>query len=149
MTIIIEKSKTADIGSEYPQVDVETLLASTHQHRRDIYNAMIHFADSLILKAGEHDLHKIETINAFHEAFTNGFKDETWWNEHKKERHHLPDDMTDIDLLDILEYIADCVMSGMARTGTIYDVKISNEKLQLAFKNTVYKLKNDIVVEDK
>lgn len=41
----------------------------------------------------------------------------------ERERHHLlsrtPED---VNLVDVFEYIADCVMAGMARTGEVNDV---------------------------
>ncbi len=46
----------------------------------------------------------------------------------------VPDD---VNLLDVLEHVADCVMAGMARSGSVYELKLSDELLQKAFKNTV------------
>ena len=65
------------------------------------------------------------------------------------ERHHLlknvPDD---VDLLDVLEQICDCVSAGMARSGKVFDVEIPSEILEKAVKNTVKMLIDRIEVEE-
>ena len=48
--------------------------------------------------------------------------------------------------LDVLEYIADCVMAGMARSGEVYKLEISPGLLMEAFTNTVELLKSNVVV---
>lgn len=147
--IIIKKSPTADSRScDCKNVSKETLIESTRLHIRDVYRSM-DFLGQLVENAGfEHDRHKHETMDEFHKAFTGGFVDETWWNEHKKERHHLPPDLEDVNLIDILEHISDCVTAGMARTGKVRPLTISNEKLQKAFQNTVNLLIRNIKVEE-
>lgn len=45
-----------------------------------------------------------------------------------------------------LEYIADCVMAGMARTGNVYELKMPPELLTKAFQNTVELLKQNVEV---
>jgi hypothetical protein len=60
-------------------------------------------------------------------------------------RHHLDkaDGVpTDVNLIDVLEHIADCVMAGMARSGSVYELKLPDEVLQRAFANTVNLLKS-------
>lgn len=147
--IIIKKSPTADSRScDAKNVSKETLIESTQLHRRDVFRSM-DFLSKLVENAGfEHDNHKLESIDAFHKAFTGGFVDETWWNEHRKERHHLPENLEDVNLIDILEHICDCVTAGMARTGKVRPLTINNEMLQKAFQNTVNLLIANIKVEE-
>ena len=56
----------------------------------------------------------------------------------KAERHHLnrcvPDD---VNLIDVIEMIADCVCAGKARSGEIRPIKIDFGILNKAFMNTV------------
>ena len=52
----------------------------------------------------------------------------------------------DVNLIDVLEMICDCVSAGLARTGEVYDVTLSGETLQKAFKNTVDMLIKNIKV---
>ena len=49
-----------------------------------------------------------------------------------------------MDLLDVLEMIADCVVAGMARNGTVYPVKIPIDVLARAFDNTVKLLTSQV-----
>ena len=87
---------------------------------------------------------------SFHADFATGFKQTTWWDRHRKiSRHHL--NMTDgvhedVDLLDVLEHIVDCVMAGMARSGSVYELKLPDEVLQRAFRNTIERLKTHVRV---
>jgi hypothetical protein len=53
-----------------------------------------------------------------------------------------------VNLLDVLEYISDCVMAGMARSGSVYDLTMPPELLERAFKNTVDLLKSQVVISD-
>lgn len=66
------------------------------------------------------------------------FEDGEWGKEHYMlERHHLnsrvPDD---VNLIDVLEMIADCVCAGMARSGSVRPIEIDSDVLQKAVKNT-------------
>ena len=54
----------------------------------------------------------------------------------------------DVNLIDVLEMIVDCVMAGMGRTGTVYPLEIKSEVLMSAFVNTVELLKNEVKVEE-
>lgn len=66
-------------------------------------------------------------------------------------RHHLnePDGIReDVNLVDVLDFIADCVMAGMARSGSVYPLELPNELLQKAFQNTVELLKSNVQVEE-
>jgi len=152
--IKIKKSKTADSRTcDFAKVSKETLIASTRQHIEDVRKAMNMFCNMIIDSAIVHDKHKLETIDDFHKAFVNGFEDDTWYKDHvKKSRHHISNqkdvDMDTITMVDVLEYISDCVMAGMARTGKVYDITLPPEVLNQAFKNTVEMLINNVKVED-
>jgi hypothetical protein len=52
----------------------------------------------------------------------------------------------DVNLIDVLDFIADCVMAGMARSGSVYPLTLSPELLERAFQNTVSMLKAEVVV---
>jgi RecG-like helicase len=43
--------------------------------------------------------------------------------------------------------IADCVMAGMARSGSVYPLELPTDVLVRAFQNTVELLKSKVVVE--
>lgn len=151
--IEIKKSQTADTRTcDFANVTKETLLASSRQHIGDIVKALAFFSSRLIEAAGEHDYDKLTAIDWFHEDFVTGFKKTGWWDNHRHiHRHHLDKDdgvPQDVNLLDVLEHISDCVMAGMARSGSVYELKLSDELLQRAFKNTVDLLKKQVVVSE-
>jgi hypothetical protein len=58
--------------------------------------------------------------------------------------HLLSNCPKDVNLLDVLEMIADCVCAGMARSGDVRDVEINEEILNKALKNTVTLIKDMI-----
>jgi hypothetical protein len=151
MTIFVHKSPTADTRTcDYAKVSKQTLLQSSHQHIADVRAALSYF-DSLIKKASEnHDFDKIIDIDGFHRDFLTGFKQTEWWDKHRQlNRHHLTESdgvRDDVNLIDILDFIADCVMAGMARSGSVYDLKLPAELLEKAFQNTVELLKSQVVM---
>lgn len=149
--IEINKSPTADTRTcDFANTSKEVLLASSREHIADVVKALAFFSGKIIEAAGEHDYDKLTAINWFHEDFATGFKQTGWWNNHRKiHRHHL-DSLDgvpeDLNLIDILEHIADSVMAGMARSGSVYELKLPDELLQKAFRNTAELLKAQVVV---
>ena len=92
--ITIQQSKTADTRScDFSQVTKETLLESSVQHIADVVKGLEFFRFQL-LKAGDiHDWDKLKDIDGFHRDFVTGFKQTTWWDNHRKvNRHHLLND---------------------------------------------------------
>jgi len=149
--IEIKKSETADTRTcDFSKVSKETLLVSSRQHIGDIVKALAFFQSKITIAAGEHDYDKLTSIDWFHSDFITGFEQTGWWDNHRKlHRHHLNAEdgvPPDVNLLDVLEHIADCVMAGMARSGTVYELKLTDELLQKAFKNTVDLLKGEVTV---
>jgi hypothetical protein len=149
--ITITKSATADTRTcDFANTSKETLLASSLTHIEDVVKALAFFSAKLTEAAGKHDYDKLTTIDWFHADFITGFKQTGWWDNHRKiHRHHLgqedgiPDD---VNLVDLLEYISDCVMAGMARSGSVYEITAPPELLAKAFQNTVELLKAEIVI---
>lgn len=149
--IEITKSKTADTRTcDFANTTKETLLESSGQHIGDVVKALAFFSGKLTEAAGEHDRDKLTLIDWFHKDFQTGFRQTGWWDNHRKiNRHHIDKDdgvPPDVNLLDVLEHIADCVMAGMARSGSVYELKLSDELLQQAFQNTIVLLKKEVVV---
>lgn len=149
--IRISKSATADTRTcDFFNTSKETLLASSKQHIQDVRRALWYFRDLLADQGQFHDLDKISDIDGFHADFLTGFESHSWWDRHRKlNRHHLlePDGVpADVNLIDVLDMIADCVMAGMARSGSVYPLNISPEVLMRAFQNTVVMLKANVEV---
>lgn len=149
--IRITKSTTADTRTcDFANTSRQVLLDSSQQHIRDVVQALGFFSGMLINAAGVHDFDKIADIDGFHRDFVTGFKKTEWWDRHRRiNRHHIdkPDGVPeDVNLIDVIEHISDCVMAGMARSGSVYELKLSDELLQKAFKNTTKLLCDQIVL---
>ncbi len=150
--ITITKSPTADTRTcDFANTTMETLLASSEVHIADVIKALEFFKGMLEQASCVHDYDKLTEIKWFHADFITGFKQTGWWDNHRKiHRHHLDhaDGVPkDVNLIDVLEHIADCVMAGMARSGSVYELKLSDELLQAAFRNTTNMLKSQVLVQ--
>jgi hypothetical protein len=150
--ISIRPSPTADTRTcDWSKVSPGQLLASSVQHKDDIAQALGLFQAMLTRAAVMHDFDKLTDIDSFHADFATGFKQTGWWDRHRMlNRHHLMQEdgiPSDVNLIDVLEFIADCVMAGLARSGSVYELHLSDELLQRAFQNTVGALKAAVAVE--
>ena len=151
--IKIQKSKTADTRTcDWSKVTKEQLRDSSLQHINDVAKGAIFFAEMMERAATVHDKDKLTGIDHFHADFITGFKDTGWWDNHRKiTRHHLLQEdgvPRDVNLIDVLEMIVDCVMAGMGRAGSVYPLNIDPAVLMAAFNNTVDLLKGQVVVEE-
>jgi hypothetical protein len=149
--IEIQTSKTADTRTcDVSTVTKAQLLASSVQHISDVGKALAFFVGLLTQQAVRHDTDKLTDIDSFHVDFLTKFEQTGWWDRHRAlNRHHLtatdgiPDD---VNLIDVLDFIADCVMAGMGRSGSVYPLQLPPELLERAFQNTVELLKAQVVV---
>lgn len=149
--IAIKPSPTADTRTcDYAHVSKDTLLKSSNQHISDLRRALDFFMAQLCAAGQRHDSDKLTDIDGFHADFLTGFKQTGWWDRHRRlNRHHLTkaDGVPiDVNLIDVLDFIADCVMAGMARSGQVAPLALSPELLERAFQNTVELLKGEVVV---
>ena len=129
-------------------------------HRVDVKSMMSSLADAIKATGEHHDATKIleperslfyRELCAKIEGKIDSFVDGEWYPMHcQTERHHLnehcPDD---VNLIDVIEMICDCVCAGMARSGSVYPVTISSEILQKAVENTVNMCIDSVKLVDK
>lgn len=149
--IKISPSPTADTRTcDVSKVERQTLLDSSRRHIADVGAGIGFFAAKLTEAASVHDYDKLSEIDWFFADFKTKFAQTGWWDNHRRiHRHHLdhadgvPDD---VNLIDVLEHVADCVMAGMARSGEVYKLELSDELLQRAFANTAELLKANVEV---
>jgi hypothetical protein len=151
--IEIRPSPTADTRTcDYATVTQETLRASSEQHIGDVRRALTFFIERLAAARMVHDWDKVdpEHLQRFHADFVTGFAQTGWWDNHRKvNRHHLaaPDGVpADVNLIDVLDFIADCVCAGMARSGTVTPITLPLEVLVQAFQNTIALLQANVVL---
>jgi len=145
-------SPTADTRTcDYAAVTKKQLRESSIQHIRDVRDGFYFLIERLQVAAECHDYDKLTELAWFRRDFITGFKKTGWWDNHRQvNRHHLAQAdgaREDVNLIDVLEYIVDCVMAGMARSGTVTPVDIDPDVLLKAFQNTVELLKSQVVVD--
>lgn len=128
-------------------------------HIHDVKVMMYSLAEEIKIRGERHDWTKRQEPyeSNFYRDLCNTiegrieFKDGQWNKDHYAlERHHLqercPDD---VNLIDVLEMICDCVCAGMARSGKVRDFGITGGILIEAVKNTVEMCKEAIVLEEE
>ena len=147
--IQIRKCPIADTRTcDYTQVTEEQLFEASEQHIEDVREGLHFFTSMLHEAAAAHDVDKLHAVDEFHADFVTGFEKTEWWDNHRKiHRHHLNYEdgcPEDVNLVDVLEYIVDCVMSGMARRGEVYPVTLDHDVLAKAFQNTVELLTKNV-----
>ena len=145
--VTIKRNTNGDTRVAKTTPDFYSFKKSNEQHKRDVREMMHEIADDINMAGANHDYTKIDndTGSLFYREFCNtiegwmNFEDGKWYKMHcEKERHHLnkhcPDD---VNLIDVIEMICDCVCAGMARSGSVYPIEISSDILQRAVSNTV------------
>lgn len=154
--IEIKETKKCDTRTDEKNFTKADVDRETDLHIKAVNLCGEFICDKISEQFANHDFTKnsnAEYLDAFYKALKTGFKGKEfkeldWWDVHlDKERHHLNDKVPkDVNLIDVLEMICDCVSAGLARTGEVYDVTLSGETLQKAFKNTVDMLIKNIKV---
>lgn len=149
--ITIQPSPTADTRTcDFANVSKETLLASSKQHIHDVRKALDFFMAKVCEAGQNHDPDKLTDIDGFHADFVTGFKQTGWWDRHRQlNRHHIDHQdgiRDDVNLIDVLDHIADVVMARMGRGGEFTPVQLPPELLQRAVENTIALLKQQVVV---
>ena len=154
--IKIQETKHCDSRAlnEGEELTEKAVKYDTELHIEAVQKCGDFFRDMIKGQFKEHDHTKLgDNLSEFTEALrsrlkNDEFKNLPWWKKHLEERHHLNDKVPeDVNLIDVIEMICDCVSAGMARTGKAYDVTLSEKVLKKAFDNTVELLKKNIEVE--
>lgn len=153
--IEIKETKNCDsrVVKDPEKLTEEAVEKDTHYHIEAVKKCGDFICDKIKEQFKEHDHTKLgkdlpDFIKAM-KAHLSGkkFKDQPWWKTHLAERHHLNDRVPDdVNLVDVLELICDCVSAGLARSGEVYDLKISDEVFKKAFDNTAKMLMDNIKV---
>ena len=153
---IIYKNSNGDTRTAPKNVTFKEFQKANDMHREDVKNTMNEIAFLLMEKGKKHDWTKKDYEEMFYNNFlstlnngTNFIEDE-WYQLHiEKEKHHLTSKChDDVDLLDVIEMVVDCVCAGKARSGEIRGLEINQEILGKALKNTVKKINEMVKCEE-
>lgn len=152
--ITIHKNPNGDTRTAPKGITFEQFQDANDSHIDDVRNVMYELSRMVDAAGEHHDCTKKAQERMFYRDFRNtmetgaNFVSGEWYQLHvKAERHHLlsncPDD---VNLIDVLEMIADCTCAGLARSGEVRDLEISPEILEKAAQNTVKLIKSMITV---
>ncbi|EOY7170366.1 DUF5662 family protein [Clostridioides difficile] len=153
--VIIYKNSNGDTRIAKKDVSFKEFQEANDMHIQDVRNIMNELALKLMVTGATHDYTKKSDEKLFYKNFLStinnntDFVNDEWYQLHiKNERHHLlsrcPED---VNLIDILEMITDCVCAGMARSGDIRPIEIDDDILNKALVNTTEMIKNMINVK--
>ena len=153
--IIIKQNPNGDTRTAPKDITFGQFHTANISHINDVQRVMQELGDMVEAAGFRHDWTKITYEQEFYDNFldtiNNGtdFVSNTWYQKHiKKERHHpFSYCHEDIDLLDILETIVDCVCAGMARSGEVRPLEFNEEILKKAVENTVKMIRNMVEVQ--
>ncbi len=156
--VTIRRNKNGDSRVADHVPTIAEFDESNRLHAKDVERLMYAFSYDIQERGVKHDWTKLKepyrsmfyrdmcnTICGRMDFFT-GEWSKLHYNE--LERHHLnqycPED---VNLIDVIEMLCDCVSAGMARSGSVYDITISDTVLQKAVQNTFELLKECVTIE--
>lgn len=149
--IAIHKNPNGDTRTAPKDVSFKQFQEANDSHIEDVKAVMLYLSALLVEKGVGHDWTKKFEEEMFYTDFLatmndgKDFLSGDWYKLHiNQERHHLlsrcPED---VNLLDVIEMIVDCVCAGKTRSGEVRDLEISTDIMEKALKNTV-KLVDDM-----
>ena len=151
MKVVIHKNPNGDTRTAPKGITFKQFQEANNSHIMDVTNTMLRVSEMMEEAACTHDHTKKSDEEQFYKDFLSTMNEGTdfvsgkWYQHHvNTERHHLlsrcPED---VNLLDVIEMIVDCVCAGKTRSGEIRGLEITPEILETAMKNTV-KLVDDM-----
>ena len=154
-SIIIKRNPNGDTRTA-KDTSYERFSVANAQHIEDVSALMKSIAKEIEERGYRHDFTKITEEYQFYSDFVDTIKrgadfiSGKWYQNHiKEERHHLLSNCPkDVNLIDVIEMVCDCVAAGLARSGEVRKVEISNNILQNAVNNTINMLKNRVKIAE-
>lgn len=132
-------------GEGDPNTDPADLLKEVQAHITAVQSLSNTLAEELKEQAKNHDATKHEHLKDYTKDYsTRGDGKAHWWSEvhNQTERHHLPDTIDDLTIVDLAEHICDTVAAGLARDGVYKPERLDPELLQRIVDNTAQHLIN-------
>ena len=155
MQVIIHKNPNEDTRTAPKNITIEQFREANDSHIADVRAVMDELGYMICESGVKHDWTKKSEEKMFYKDFLAtmnegaDFVSGEWYQLHvSKERHHLLSGCPeDVNLLDVIEMIVDCVCAGKTRSGEVRDLEISTDILEKALKNTVKLIDDMTVVE--
>lgn len=152
----IQKNINSDTRSAKGIISFEEFQKANDLHISEVSQVMFYLSKMIIKRGKEHDNTKKKHEILYYQDFIDTMKkkknfiDGSWYNMHvSEERHHINTKCPeDINLIDVLEMIIDCICAGKSRTGEVYPITIDRDKLYEAFENTIKLIDGMIIVKD-
>jgi len=152
--IQINRTVNADSRSGRTKIAVADLEEATLHHVEHVRKGFEFFIQLFEETAANHDHTKFATMEHFHKTLTTQkpgkeVKESPWYRMHTtNERHHLNTRIPeDVNLVDVFEWIIDCVMAGKARAGEVSYKEFERlpyEAMVRAIRNTAKMLDENI-----
>lgn len=153
----IKPNKLGDTRTATHTPSIREFEHANSLHREDVSHLMKAIASEIKDRGTIHDYTKTSEpdkslfyreLCSTIEGKMNDFTEGEWYPAHcATERHHLnvfcPDD---VNLIDVIEMLCDCVCAGMARSGEVRPVEINADILEKAVQNTVTMLADAIEI---
>lgn len=124
-------------------------------HRSEVREMMKQFGMLVIERGKSHDWTKVKEPqkSQFYADLCNAVNNKAdftkgeWYPMHcETERHHLNTKCPeDVNLIDIVEMVADCVCAGMARSGEVYPIELDSAIFQKALDNTMKYMIDELI----
>lgn len=145
MKVVIHKNPNGDTRTAPKGITFKQFQEANNSHIMDVTNTMLRVSEMMEEAACIHDHTKKSDEEQFYKDFFSTMNEGTdfvsgeWYQHHvNTERHHLLSGCPeDVNLLDVIEMIVDCVCAGKTRSGEIRGLEITPEILDKAMRNTV------------
>ena len=155
--ISIIPNTNGDTRTAPHDVTLEQFVEANTMHINDVRNVMNYLALKMVKQGMAHDYTKIDSSKLFYENFkatmegNSDFVNDEWYQMHiQREKHHpLSNCHEDINLLDIIEMVVDCVCAGKARSGSVRPLEVDSEILLKALSNTEKLIDTITEIKDK
>ena len=155
----IKKNIVGDTRTATSVPTFHEFFDANYDHSDEVERMMVAFSEEIRERSLNHDWTKMSEpySSIFYRELCDviegkmDFSDGKWFDKHcKLERHHLlercPDD---VNLVDVIEMICDCVCAGMARSGKFRPLEIDDEILRRAVQNTVQMCLDAVEMEEQ
>lgn len=153
MPVVIHKNPNGDTRTAPKNITFKQFQEANDSHIADVKAVMDELGTMLCENGEKHDWTKKKYEKMFFDNFLatmntgTDFVSGKWYQLHVNvERHHLISRCSeDVNLLDVIEMIVDCVCAGKTRSGEIRGLEMTPEILEQAVRNTI-KLVDDMTV---